>query len=166
MIKKSVQDEINKQINLEFYSAYFYLSMSGYCDTRNLPGFAKWMKDRFNEEIEHAMRLFNFLIDRGGRIELEAVKKPPLEFGSIPELMQQAYEHEQEVTKKIHHLYEVALKESDFPTQTHLQWFITEQVEEEKMTGQFAEQLKVIKDQKTAFFMLDRQLGAESTSPK
>jgi ferritin len=159
MISKAVQDAINEQIKNEIYSAYLYLSMSAFFETHNLPGFANWMRIQYEEEMGHAMRFFDYLNDRGGRVILKAIDQPQSEWKSNLEVFEQVLEHEQKVTSLINKLYEVALKENDYPTQVALHWFITEQVEEEKNAVQIIESLKLIEERGTAVLMLDKQLG-------
>lgn len=159
MFKQSVQDAINEQINKELYSAYVYLSTSAYCQSINLPGFAHWMREQSKEEVGHAMRLYDFLLDRGGRVALGTIAAPPVDFKSILDVMQQTFEHEQRVTGMIERLYEVASNERDYATQTMLQWFITEQVEEEKNASSILEQLKMVGDARSALLMLDMEMG-------
>jgi len=159
MLKQSVQDAINEQIKNEFYSAYIYLSVSAYFDTINLMGFSNWMRMQSREEVSHGMKLFDFIIDRGGRVALQAIDKPPVEFKSPLDVMQQALDHERRVTGMIERLYELAGKENDYATQAELQWFITEQVEEEKNATTILEQLKMIGDNRSALLMLDMDLG-------
>jgi len=160
MIPKSIQDAINQQIKHEFYSSYLYLSMSAYFETINLPGFARWMRIQSQEEQAHAMRFFDFINDREGSVELQAIDQPPGEFQSPLDVFQQALEHERHVTALIHQLYELAAKENDYPTQARLQWFITEQVEEEKNASQVIERLKMTGGQPAALLILDRELAA------
>ncbi len=159
MLSKTVQDTINEQIKNELYSAYLYLSMSAYCEAANLHGFAHWMRVQSQEEVSHAMKFFGFVFDRGGRVALQAIDQPPVDFKSPLDLFQQTLQHEQKVTGLINHIYELATKENDYATQTFVQWFITEQVEEEKNASQILEQLKAIGDQPAALFMLDGFLG-------
>ena len=159
VIKEPVQRAVNEQIKNELYSAYVYLSMSAYCETINLRGFAAWMRLQSREEVAHAMRLFDFLIHRGGRVILQPIAQPPVDFGSPLDVAQQTLEHEQKVTAMIENLYELAAKENDYATQAALQWFITEQVEEESNASQIVEQLKMIGDNRTALLMLDMELG-------
>ena len=159
MLKQPVQDAINEQIKNELYSAYVYLSMSAYCQTINLAGFAHWMREQSREEVAHAMKLFDFVIDRGGRVVLEAIAKPPTEFKSPLELAQQTLDHERRVTGMIDRLYELAIQENDYATQAQLQWFVTEQVEEEKSASTILEQLKMVGDNRTALLMLDMEMG-------
>jgi ferritin len=162
MISKTMQEAINEQIAHEFYSSYLYLAMSAYFETISLPGCARWMRVQSEEEHEHAMKLFDFLNDRGGSVELKALDQPPGEFQSPLDVFQQALEHERKVTALIHRLYQQALKENDYATQAHLQWFITEQVEEEKNASQVIEQIKMTGGQSSALFVLDRELGARA----
>lgn len=164
MLSKKLQDAINDQIKHELYSAYLYLAMSAHFEAVNLPGFARWMRLQSQEETSHAMKLFDFIHERGGRVVLQAIAQPPGEFKSALNVFQQALEHEQKVTEMIHRLYELAGKENDYATQVMLQWFITEQVEEEKTAGDVVEQLKTIGEQPAAVFMLDRQLGARGSA--
>ena len=159
MISKVVQDTINEQIKNEPYSAYLYLSMSAHCEAANLHGCAHWMRVQSQEEVSHAMKFYEFVFDRGGRVVLQAIDQPPVDFKSPLDLFQQTLQHEQKVTAMINHIYDVAAKENDYATQTFVQWFITEQVEEEKNASQILEQLKVIGDQPAALFMLDSYLG-------
>jgi ferritin len=159
MLSKAIQDALNQQINAEISSAYLYLSMSAYCAAGNRPGSAHWMRVQWQEELSHAMKLFDYINDRGGRAALKAVAQPPAEFKSLLAVFQQVLEHEQEVTAKIHRLYELAVQENDYATQVMLQWFITEQIEEEKDASEIIAQLKMIGDQGAAVLMLDRHLG-------
>ncbi|MBW8056804.1 MAG: ferritin [candidate division NC10 bacterium] len=162
MLSKVLQDAINDQIKDEFYAAYLYLAMSAHFETVHLPGCARWMRGQSQEEASHAMKLFEFVHERGGRVVLHAIKQPPANFKSPLDAFQQALEHERGVTRMIHRLYELAAKENDYATQIMLQWFITEQVEEERSAGDIVEQLKMVGDQSVALFMLDKQLGARA----
>jgi ferritin len=159
MIGKAMQDAINEQINKELYSSYLYLSMAAYFEDKNLPGFAKWMHMQDGEEREHAMKLYEFLVDRGGRVALKAIAAPESDWKSALELFKQVAAHEAAVTASIHNLYEVALKEKDYAAQAMLQWFITEQVEEEKNATEIVSQLEMVEARGTAIMMLDHRLG-------
>lgn len=159
MINETVESALNEQIKHEFDSAYLYLSMSAYCGSLNLGGFALWLRLQYQEEMSHAMRLFDYVHDRGGRVILRAIESPKSEFGSPLEVFQQVLEHEQKVTGLVHDLYGLAVKENDYATQVELQWFITEQVEEEKTAGDLVEQLKLVGDSGTALHRIDRQLS-------
>ncbi len=162
MINKTVQDAINEQIKNELYSAYLYLSMGAYFESISLPGFAIWMKVQAAEEQEHAMKFFEYVFERGGRVQLKAIDQPPFEWKSPLAAFEQVLEHEQKVTSLINNLYAVALKENDYASQVMLHWFIAEQVEEEKNAAGIIEQLKMIDARETAILMLDHDLGKRS----
>ena len=164
-LSKPIQDALNEHINQEFHSSYLYLSMSAYYDSINLPGFAHWMRVQSQEGYEHAMNLFDFVNTREGRVMLQPISQPTLEFQSPLEVMQQTLEHERQVSQLIHRLYKVAVQEGDYPTQVHLQWFITEQVEEEKGASNIVEQLKMIGGKGAALLLLDRELGGRTMAP-
>jgi ferritin len=159
MLSKGMQDAINKQINAEISSAYLYLSMSAYCASNNRPGCARWMHVQWQEELSHAMKLLEHINDRGGHAVLMAIPQPPTEFKGLLDVFKQVLDHEKEVTALIHRLYETSVKENDYPAQVMLQWFIKEQVEEEKNATEVVEQLKLIGDQGAAVIMLDHHLG-------
>ena len=162
MLSKKVEEAINRQINAELYSAYLYLSMAAYLETQYLPGFAHWLRVQNREETSHAMKLFDFVTDRDGRVELQAISQPPTEFQSALEVMQRTLEHEREVTVMINRLYEMAVEESDYPLRVLLHWFIEEQVEEEKNANQIVEQMKLIGDGKAGLLMLDARMRERS----
>ena len=159
MLSKKLQDAMNEQIKNELYSAYLYLSMSAYCEAANLPGFAHWMRVQAQEEEAHAMKFYGFIYERGGRVVLQAIDQPPVEFQSPLNVFEQPLEHEQKVTAMIHDLYALAVQEEDYASQAFLEWFVTEQVEEEASATQILETLKMIGDKGHALIMLDRQLG-------
>lgn len=159
MLNKTVERAINEQIKAELYSAYLYLSMAAYSAAANLPGFAHWMKVQSQEETGHAMKFFEYLNERGGRVVLEALDQPPVEFESPVDLFKKVLEHEQLVTGLINDLYELAVKQNDYATQVLLHWFIEEQVEEEASAAQIVETLKMAGDKGNALIMLDRGLA-------
>lgn len=163
MLSKKLEDAINEQINKELYSAYLYLSMSSYCESESLAGFAGWMRAQAQEEINHAMRLFDYVAARGGRVVLKAIEMPTPVWKSPLEMFEQVLQHERKVTGMINRLYELALSENDYATQMELQWFITEQVEEEESAGAVVEQLRRVGDQPMGLLMMDRQLGERQT---
>jgi ferritin len=158
-INKTMQDAINEQINAEMYSAYLYLSMSAYFENQNLPGFAKWMRVQFGEEQAHALKFFDFVIERGGEVELKAIAKPAMKWESPLAVFKEVLKHEQHVTDLINKLYEVALAEKDYPSQVLLQWYIAEQVEEEGNASQVVAFLESIEAHKASLYQLDHQLG-------
>lgn len=159
MFSKKMQDAMNQQIKHEFYSSYLYLAMSAHFESVNLPGFAHWMKMQSDEEAEHGMKFFEFINERNGRVVLEAIDKPPTDFKSPLDVMKKVLEHEKKVTAMINALYDLALKEKDYPSQMMLQWFITEQVEEEKNASDVIELLKSIGDTPAGLMMVDQRMG-------
>lgn len=162
MLNPTVQQALNDQVQKELHSAYIYLSMAAYFEAENLPGAAHWMRSQAGEEQEHAMKIFDFIIDRGGRVTLQAIDAPPTTFSSPLAVFEASYAHEQKVTQSIHDLYALAVKEADYPTQVMLQWFIDEQVEEEKNASAIMAQLKMVGDSPAALLMIDRQLAARA----
>jgi len=162
-LSKKMLDAINKQINEELASAYIYLSMAAYCESINLPGFAHWMRAQTNEEMEHAMKFYGFVHSRGGRVVLEAIEKPPVEFDGPVDVFEKTLAHEQYITGCIHNLYGMAVAENDYASLSTLQWFVDEQVEEEENATEVLEILKRIGDKGQGLFLLDRQLGARGS---
>ena len=162
---KAVQDAVSRQIGKELYAAYWYLAISAHFDRKSLLGFAKWMRAQAREELTHAMKLFDFMNHRDATVKFEAVPAPPTKFGTPLALFEGALEHEQEVSGLIHELYDLAVKKHDHATQLELQWFISEQVEEEKMVGTIVDQLRMAGDNQAALLMLDREMGARAAAP-
>ena len=156
MISQKMQDALNKQIQAELFSAYLYLSMSAYCESANLKGFAHWLKIQYEEETNHGLKLVDFLQERGGSVNLFPIEAPPLEFGSPTDLFAKVKEHEQYVTSLIHGLYETALSEKDYASQIFLQWYITEQVEEEATAISILEKLKMLPEKAVDCFSWTR----------
>lgn len=163
MLSQKVQDAINRQINNELYSMYSYLAMSAYCENQQFRGAARWLRVQSDEEREHAMRLYDFLIARGHRVVLEAIEKPNCEFRSIPHVFEEAYAQEQEVTRQIDELYELTNNEKAFAAKVELEWFITEQVEEERITRDIVHKFELIKDDPAALLDMDRELAQRVT---
>jgi ferritin len=159
MINKAMQDAMNDQINKELYSSYLYLSMAAYFEDKNLPGFAHWMRVQEAEEREHAMKFYDFILECGGKVILKVIDAPKTDWKSTLEVAEEVAAHEAKVTASIHALYELALKEKDYPAQVMLQWFISEQVEEEKNAAEIVASLKLIEDRGTAVLMLDHRLA-------
>ena len=159
MLSRTTQDAINEQIKNEMYSAYLYLSMSAYCESINLPGFAHWMQMQAQEEMVHAMKFYGYVHTRGGRVVLLAIDQPPAEFQSPLDIFEKALEHEQKVTAMISNLYDLAIQEKDYASQVLLQWFVTEQVEEEDSATKVIDTLKMVGDSRQALLMLDRELA-------
>lgn len=143
-ISKTMQDAFNEQIKNEMYSGYMYLSMSAWFEDKNLPGFAQWMKAQYVEELNHAMKMFEYVVDRNGVVTLKVIDQPPSAFASPLAIFQATLEHEQKVTALINGLYAQAVKENDYTSQQFLNWFTNEQIEEEKNATLIVEQLKSI----------------------
>jgi len=156
---KKLQKAFNDQIKNELYSAYIYLAMAAYFETKNLPGFAHWMKVQYKEEVSHAMKMFEFLNDRGVRVLLQSIAQPTLEYSSALEVFEETLKHEKKVTALINALYELAKQVNDNASSVFLHWFISEQVEEEKNAAQIIETLKIAKPEGPALIMLDRELS-------
>jgi len=156
---KKLQKAFNDQIKNELYSAYLYLSMAAYFESVNLPGFAHWMKVQYKEEVSHGIKIFEFLIDRGVRVILQAIPQPPADFASALEIFEETLKHEKKVTALINDLLKTALEVKDAAAQIFLQWFITEQVEEEKNAAYIIGTLRLIKPEGPALIMLDRELA-------
>ncbi len=159
MLSSQLQATINAQIKHEFYSSHLYLSMSAYFECNTLPGMAKWMRLQAAEEETHAMKFFDYVNARGGRVLLSAIEQPPTDFDSPLDVFQKALEHERKVTALINGIYALALQENDYAMQGMLQWFIAEQVEEEKNATEIVEQLKRIAGSTGGLFQLDHHLG-------
>ena len=165
MLSQKMQDALNKQINAELYSGYLYLSMSAYYQSLNLPGFANWMHIQMQEEQAHAQIMYNYVVDRGGRVMLSAIDGPQTEWDNPAAPFEAAYQHEMKVTGMINNLVNLAIQESDHATTSFLQWFVTEQVEEEKNASGIAQQLKFIGDAPAGLLMLDRELAVRVFTP-
>ena len=159
MIKKEVLDAMNEQINAESYSAYLYLAMAAYFESLGLSGFAKWMKVQYQEESAHAIRFFNYIVGRNGRVILKPIAQVPVDFENIVDVFEKTLEHEIHVSSLINNLMDVAVKAGDHASQSFLKWFVDEQVEEEANVEQILNTLKLINGQGDGIFMMDRELG-------
>ena len=166
MLSKAIQHALNEQIKHEFFSAYAYLAMTAYFEDTNFPGFAKWTRMQYDEEILHGMRLFDFVHARGGRATVHGIDKPPDSFDSPLDVFEKALAQERRVTKLIYDLYEAAQKERDYGTQIELQWFITEQIEEERIFDEIIQTLNLAGDNRAALLLLDRQLGERQANSR
>lgn len=160
MITKEMQDRLNRQLNVELYASYIYLSMAAYCKSIAYNGFASWFSTQSDEERGHAMKIYSYLLDQDAAVKLQAIDQPPSEFKSLLDVIEQTLAHEQKVTKLINELAGAAQKENDFATATFLHWFITEQIEEEATVRDILDQLKRIKDSNEGLMILDRELGS------
>jgi len=164
MMSKKLYEVLNDQIKYELDSAYVYLSMAADSEVKNLNGFANWFKHQSQEEVTHAMKIYQFLLDRGEEVKLQQIDQPPHSFKNPIALFEQVLKHEQKVTGLINKCYETAVSEKDYPAQIMLHWFIEEQVEEEQQASEILEQLKLAGDSGAALIMMDKQLGARSGS--
>ena len=159
MLDPTLEDALNDQMGREFFSSYLYLAMAAHFDQGNLPGMAAWMRAQAEEEREHAMKFFDHVLDRGGSVRLAAIDAPPEKFGAPLDVFAQALGHEREITAAIDRLFAKA----DKPTEVFLQWFATEQVEEEKTAGEIVEKLRRAGDSDAALLFLDQQMGSRGS---
>jgi ferritin len=159
---QKMSDALNAHLNVEFYSAHYYLAMSAYYHSIDLNGFAGWMRAQAQEELVHAMKFFDFINSREGRILLADIKVPPTSWEGPSAAFGDALKHEQEVTEKIYRLVDLALEKRDHATSNFLQWFVTEQVEEEATAKQIVQQLKLVGGDGNGLFLMDRELGRRS----
>lgn len=161
-MNQRLKEAMNNQIRNELYSAYTYLSLAAYCESINMPGFAHWLRVQSQEEVDHAMKFFDHINERGARVSLQAIEQPPTEFGSLLEVFEAAYAQEQNVTGQIHSMYDIAVEEKDYAAQALLQWFSVEQVEEEQITSDLVARLEMIGDHPASLVMLDRELAGRA----
>ena len=159
MLNPKMEMELNKQINEELYSAYLYQSMAAYFAANNLNGFAKWMDVQAAEEVNHARKFYHFIIDRMGKVVLEAIEKPPAEWDSPLAAMEAALKHEQHVTGRIHFLVDLAREVKDKATEVMLNWFVMEQVEEEASVDEYVQMLKMFGGKPQGLMMINREMG-------
>lgn len=162
---KKTYEAMNDHITLEFYSAFLYLAMSAYFEDKNLPGFARWSLGQYHEELEHGMKFFHFLNSVNHRVKLDATPKPTVDFPSPPAAFEAALKHERHVTSRIHSLVAQATKENNHPAFEFLQWFVKEQVEEEKTVHDIVQRLKHAKDSKAGLLLIDQELGRRDGAP-
>ncbi|OHB86053.1 MAG: ferritin [Planctomycetes bacterium RBG_16_64_12] len=165
MLNEKIQDAFNKQLNAELYSSYLYLSMSAHFEAENLAGMANWMRIQAQEELTHVMKFFDFINERDGRVTLTEVAAPQTQWKSPLDAFEGAYEHECKVTGLINELADLAIKQKDHAANAFLQWFITEQVEEESAALMIVDKLKLAGDNGVALFMLDGELGQRTFVP-
>ncbi len=159
MLSDKMVNAINEQINAEMYSAYFYLAMNAYFESKSLAGFSHWMRMQAQEEMLHAMKLYDYVNERGGQVVLAAIAKPPAQWNSPREVFDDVLAHEQKVTGLINNLMNIALDERDHASGGFLQWFIAEQVEEEANVGAVVDKLKLIGSDTSGLFVLDQELA-------
>jgi len=159
MISKKVEDALNEQVNKEMFSAYLYMSMSVHAGDMGLKGFSNWFMVQYHEEMSHAMKLFDYIHSRGGRVVLKAIEAPASTFDSVMDMFEKTLAHEEFITASINDLMETAMAEKDHATQIFLQWFVTEQVEEEENDHEIIDQLKLIGSNSQGLMMLDKELA-------
>jgi len=159
MMKQKIQDAFNAQLNAEAFSSHLYMSMSAYLQSINLKGMASWMRLQAEEEKMHEMKFFDYVLARGGKVLLDKINEPPTEWESPLAIFKAAYGHEQMISEKINKLVDLAVAESDHASNAFLQWFVSEQVEEEESVLDVVDQLELIGDERGALFMIDRELG-------
>ena len=165
MISQKMQKALNDQLNAELYSAYLYLSMAGYFETIDLKGFAQWMYTQTQEEQFHAMKLHNYVLERGGKVTLGAIDAPSAEWDSPLAVFEATLKHEQKVTGLINDLVYLARDEKDNASEIYLQWYVNEQVEEESNVGTVLGKLKLIKDSPQMLFVMDKEMGLRIFTP-
>lgn len=164
MLHKKMTQALNGQINKEMYSAYLYMAMSAHANSIGLKGFANWFMVQYHEEMYHAMKMYEYVQRQGEDVVLKQIETPPATFKSPLDMFEQTLAHEQYITKSINELMELAIEKKDHATQIFLEWYVTEQVEEEDNDNDIIAQLKLIKDHPQALLMLDRELAGRQTN--
>ena len=159
MISQNMVTALNHQIKHELFSSYLYLSMSAYCDLQGLKGFANWMQIQADEERGHAKKFYDYLLDSGVPVVLEAIEQPPVGFGSPKQLIQATLDHERSITQRIHGLMAQAKQENDYRTEIFLQWFVSEQIEEEKNAMDILQRIEIVEEKMSAILWIDKELG-------
>jgi len=159
MLNDNIEEALNDQVNKELYSAYLYQAMGAQAEFDGFEGIASWMSVQAEEEVFHAKKIYNFINEKGGRVELESIEKPPVDFDSVQAMFEGALEHEQFVTKSINELVDLAQEENDHATEIFLQWFVEEQVEEEDSVESILDKLELIGDSGQGLLMFDKELG-------
>lgn len=165
MLNKKLEIELNKQVNAELEAAYLYLSMSAYLASNNLSGFSNWMKIQFEEEQFHALKLYDYIIERGGNVSLTAIDKPKTKWKDIVDVYKDVLAHEEKITSLINNLVDLAIQEKDHATVNMLQWYVAEQVEEEAGVSEILDQLELIGGKGSGMFMLDREMKQRTFTP-
>ncbi len=164
MLCEKIEKELNNQLNRELFSSYLYTAMGAYFVSRDMTGFAHWMHVQAHEEMSHAQKIYNYINERGARVILEQIEKPQSDWEGVLDVFQNTLKHEEYVTSSINDIVNTALEEKDHATHIFLQWFVTEQVEEEASVSEIINKLKLMKDAPGAIFMLDRELGQRQLS--
>jgi ferritin len=167
MISEKMETALNEQVNKEMYSAYLYMAMSAHCDSIGLKGFANWFMVQYHEEMLHAMKIYEYVQRQGGKVRLMAVPEPPFEWESPLQMFQKTLEHEQFITKSINDLVDLAIQEKDHASHIFLQWYVTEQVEEEENDNDILAKLNLVGGDaggRNGLFMIDKDLAARMTT--
>ena len=162
MLSPDIENAMNTQIAAELYSSHLYLAMSAYCEEQALPGFARWFRLQSDEEREHALKFLRHVVDRGGRVMLTSVDEPASDFGTAQGAFEQALAHEMNVSMMIDGLFGMAVQHGDYASQVFLQWFVTEQVEEERTAAEIVQTLKTLGGEPASLLILDRELGSRT----
>lgn len=165
MVSKKMQDALNGQMNAELYSAYLYLAMAAYYEDKDLPGFANWMRVQAQEEMTHAMKFYDYLVQRGARVVLDTIEKPPFEWESPLDVSENVLDHEKKVTGLINDLVNLAMEEKDHATNNFLQWYVAEQVEEEESVGSVLQKVRLAADSSSGLLMVDSELAQRVFNP-
>lgn len=165
MISTTIQDALSEQLNHEFYSAYLYLAMSAYCSNADFNGAASWLEMQYEEEVQHATKIYRYLIEQGVPLELRQIDQPPSEFGTLVEVFESSLSHEQAMSARLNELSDLALAAKDHATYNLLQWFVNEQVEEEATVSAIIAKLKMVKGDGYGLLMVDNELGARTAEP-
>ena len=165
MLNETLLNALNNQVNFEFYSSYTYLAMAGYCESIDLPGFANFFRVQAKEELDHAMKFYDYVYQKNGSIELEMIEKPQITYDGLIDLFQKGYDHEQLVTKKIYELADIAYEVREHATISLLKWFIDEQVEEENSFNALLKKVKRAEENPAALYLLDDELANRVYTP-
>lgn len=165
MLSEKIENALVQQINLEQQAAHIYLSMSAYFLTQNLPGFAHWMRKQVEEETFHALKVFDYVETRRGRIVIGELSKPKTEWNSATEVVEEAFAHEQKVSKSVDNLIDLCREERDYATENFLQWFVAEQVEEEAALDEVLQKIKQVNDSPSGMYLLDKEMGERNPAP-
>ena len=165
MLSKKMKKELNEQINREMYSAYLYMSMSSHCNSIGLPGFENWFMVQYNEEMEHAMKIYDYVNSQGGKVKLMAIDEPLSDFKNPMDMFQKTLKHEQFITKCINELVDLSINEKDHATQIFLQWFVTEQIEEEGNDNDIISKLELAGSKGNGLFLIDKELSTRVYNP-
>ena len=159
MLSEKMQESLNSQINAEYYSSYLYLSMAAHCEVLNLQGFAGWLRIQADEEMIHTMKIYDFVLERRGRVVLSVIEAPPSEWETPLAIFEATFAHEQYVTQRINKLVDLAIAESDHATNAFLQWFVNEQIEEEANADMVLQKLRLMAEAPGGLFMLDQEMA-------